>query len=302
MKLPELLHSPPPLHAFAAEIDGVAYGRLMPRRDALARAEREPLPPGWFELGPVGVLHVDRQMLGAAASALIRRLEKPPARASLVVPNAWVRNVMVDVGELPRARGEAEEAVRWRLKKLLPCRPEEVRLDYTPIGENGRVWVVLALDRPLTMVEEVFATAGVRLGRIEPTVVALSSLLSSRGKSQLLVSVDARTLAMLFVHGGRTRLVRQKLIPGLATQAEAVVLRELSATVASVLDLAGGELQAMVATSVETMKEALQEWAMRTGNVEVHVLEADATRITPTSVSSAVTLWSLLATAWRGES
>jgi len=303
MKLREFLHSPPPLHGFVAETNGIVYGRLTPRREALARAEREPLPPGWFELGPVGVLHVDRQLLGAAASAVIRRLEKAPTRATLVVPNAWVRNVVIDVGELPRARSEAEEAVRWRLKKLLPCRPEEVRLDYTSIGDNGRLWVILALDRPLAMVEETFAAAGVRLGRIEPTVVALSSLLSSHGKPQLLVSVDARTLAMLYVRDGRTRLVRQKLIPGLATQAEAVVLRELSATLASIPDLkeGAGGLHIMLATSAEAMKEALQEWASRTEGAEVHVLETDAARITSLPASSPISLWSLLATAWRGE-
>ena len=49
--------------------------------------------------GPVGLLQIDRQTLAAALAAVVQRLEKPPAHASLVAPNAWVRSVVVDAGE-----------------------------------------------------------------------------------------------------------------------------------------------------------------------------------------------------------
>jgi len=204
-------------------------------------------------------------MLGAAASAPDRRLEEAAARASLVIPNAWVRNVVVDVGELPRARARLRKAVRWRLKKLLPCRPEEVRLDYTPIGENGRVWVVLALDRHSRWWRRSSRRPAVRLGRIEPTVVALSSLLSSRGKVPT-ARFGRRPHPGDVVCAWRSHAAG----PPEADPRHGGAGRS-GRTEGTVRDggerprPGRGELQAMVATSVETMKEALQEWAMRNG-------------------------------------
>lgn len=301
MMLTEYLHSAGPVHGFALDSGQIVYGRLNRARDGLTLVERQPLPHGWFGLGPVGLLQIDRAALDGALSALIGRLDKPPSRVNLVVPNSWVRSLIVDVGGLPRARADADEMLRWKLKKLLPCRPEEVRLDFLPVAGDGRVWLVLALEKPLSAVEETFAARGARIGRIEPSIVALSALLPPASSPQLLVAVDARTFAVLLVVDGNVAMVRHKAIPGAAADAEAVVIRELAATVAHAFEREGvaSPVELMLASPVEMLRDAVLEWARRAGSAVVHPIALRDPRLGPSTDVEPIVAWSLLAAGMR---
>jgi hypothetical protein len=302
MRLSSLLRTPPPVHAFALGTGQVLYGRLSRRRDALARVEAAPLMPDWFHLGPVGLLQVDQLSLTAGLTALLGRLEKPPETASLVVPDCWVRSVLIEVGSLPRQRDEAETIVRWRLKKLLPCRPEEVRLDFKPVPQGGRVLVLLALDRPFTHVEEAFAAAGIEIGRIEPTVLALSGLLPSSTTPALLATLEERALAIALLARGKTLVVRHKPLPSDVHHAEAFVVRELARTLAHARDKEklADRLEVWLAGVDQERCDEVERWAERAGGVEVHRL-AMAPGLVPKLAGVAdVPVWSLLATAWEG--
>jgi hypothetical protein len=303
MRLQALFRTPPPVHAFAAGEDQLVYGRLTRNRDALMRVERAPIGPGWFHLGPVGLLQVDRQALAAAISALLRRLERAPQLGSLVTPNAWVRSVVVDAGEIPRNREEAEEVVRWRLKKILPCRPEEVRVDFASGSGNGRILVVLALDRPLAAVEETFAAAGVELGRIEPAVLALTALLPASAASVLLAAVEDRALAMVVLAEGKPVLVRHKPLPADTGRAEAFVHREMSRTLAHARDQEklSGPVSVWLASDGPERDDSLARWAAGENGVAVNRLAAGAGRVPEAAGVPDVRLLSLLGTAWGGE-
>jgi len=303
MNLRALLRTPPPAHAFAAGEDQLAYGRLTRKRDALMRVERVAIDPGWFRLGPVGLLHVERQVLGAAVTAIVRRLEKPPQLGSLVAPNAWVRSVVVDAGTIPRDRQEADEVVRWRLKKILPCRPEEVRLDFVRPGADGRVLVVLALDKPLAAAEETFAAAGVEIGRIEPSALALTALLPASVAPVLLAAVEDRALALVVLVGGKPVLVRHKPLPADAARAETFIARELSRTLAHARDQEKltGPVSVWLASDGAERDESVARWAAGENGVMVNRLVAGAGRVPPTADVPDVRLLSLLGTAWGGE-
>ena len=303
MNLQALLRTPPPVHVFAAGEDQLAYGRLTRKRDALMRVERVAIEPGWFNLGPIGLLQVERQLLGAAVSALVRRLEKPPQLGSLVAPNAWVRSVVVDAGTIPRNRQEADEVVRWRLKKILPCRPDEVRLDFAPGGANGRVLVVLVLDKPLAVVEETFAAAGVELGRIEPSALALTALLPASVAPVLLAAVEDRALALVVLAGGKPVLVRHKPLPADPARAEVFISRELSRTLAHARDQEKltGPVSVWLASEGAERDESMARWAAGENGVALNRLAAGAGRVPPTADVPDVRLLSLLGIAWGGE-
>lgn len=262
MKLATLLTTPPPVHAFVLEERGLAYGRVDRGRLRFERTELAPLGEGWYTLGPVGLLQVDRDRVRAGLTDLLGRLERRPSRASLVVPNAWVRSVVVDVGALPRARQEADEIVRWRLKKLLPCRPEEVRLDVLPTPEEGRVAVTLGLDRPFATVEDLFEEAHVQLGRVAPLAATLTALLPDDG-TQLIVTVEEGSLALVVVGGREIRLLRHKGLPR-DGRGGALVQRELAQTVAWVRqgDGAAETLRVWLASRSESGSAAVAEWAL----------------------------------------
>jgi hypothetical protein len=304
MNIRALLRTPAPVHAFAAGEDQLVYGRLTGHRDALVRVESVALPHHWFSLGPVGLLQVDRQALASALAAVLQRLEKVPQHASLVTPNAWVRSVVVEGSALPRQRQEAEDVMRWRLKKLLPCRPEDVRLDFIAGGENGRVLVLLALDRPLSMVEETFAAAGVHLGRIEPAVLALTSLLPASLVPVLLAAVEEQALALVILSAGRPVLVRHKPLPADARRADTFISRELARTLAHAREqekLTGPVTVWLASAGLGSSAEEVERWAAAETGVVVRRLGVGAGRAPESTGVPDVRLWSLLGTAWGGE-
>jgi hypothetical protein len=302
MKLETLLRTPPPPHAFALGADALAYGRMGRDRQGLDRVESLPLDESWSQLGPVGLLHVDRAQFAAALDGVLKRLEKPPVRASLVVPNAWMRSIVLDIENLPRQRVEAEEVLRWRLKKLLPCRPEEVRIDWLPAGASGRVLVLLALEKPLAAVEEAFAAAGVHAGRVEPSALALTTLLPPESEAAVLVTGEGRTLALVLVVAGRIALLRQKFLPPDRAAAEAFGVRELARTMQHAREREGtnGTLNVWVASPHEALVGFIADWSAQQQGVVMHRLALGAGRVPDAPGVDPVRLWSLLATMWQG--
>jgi hypothetical protein len=278
MNLETFLTTPAPAHAFALDDKALAYARATRTRETLERIEAVPIAGAWCALGPVGLLQVDRELLHGAIAALVQRLDKPPAKASLVIPNAWVRAVAVDVGVLPRHRQEAEDVVRWRLKKLLPCRPEEVRLDFIPSGENGRVVVLLALDRPFTILEEAFAAGGVALGRMVPSVLTFPSLVPQESSTRVVAVIDETALGLVIITGGRIKLVRHKGLPTGNGRREALIVRELGQTVEHARELDGGEGEpavCWVATADGSSEGVIGEWALAHPEVAVRYFDPE---------------------------
>lgn len=302
VNLRTLIHTPPPPHVFGVDAEWLVYGRLSSRRDSLERVEKATLAPGWSQLGPVGVLAVDRAALGVTLSAMLGQLERPPGKASLVVPDSWVRTLVVDVESLPRQRAEAEEVVRWRLKRVLPCRPDDVRLDYLPVGSNGRLLVSLALERPLAAVEESFAAVGVQLGRIEPVSLALTPLLPASSTPLLLTVVRLRTLTMLLVRDGQVVVMRHKSVPAEPDRAMEFALHELGRTVdhARQQEAIAGPLEIWLATD-EEFADGVQRWASDSDLLVVRRLAVDRGRFPTGWSGDDAPLWPLLGSAWVGE-
>ncbi len=297
MKLSSLFRTPPPPHAFAAEASQLRYGRLDSRRETLEKVESAALPPGWFQLGPVGLLQLDQRALAAAVAGLVSRCEKPPQRAALVVPNSWVRSVVMDVGPLSRHRDEAEESVRWRLKKLLPCRPEDVRLDYLGVGDNGRLLVVLALDKPLRTVEETFASAGVQLVRVEPLVLAVAPLVPRRGRGAVLLAIEDQAMGVAVTLDGTLRWLRQKTLPDDGGHFDTFLLRELSRTFEQTRQILGPDqpLPLWVVAERPGAVETVRSWAETMDGVAVETLAARS------GAAAGVAGLALLGSAYAGE-
>jgi len=293
-----LLRTPSPPHAFAAFLDRLAYGRLSRARDALLQVAAVPLPVPWYQLGPVGVLQVERAGLESALRTLLSGLDKVPRSASLTLPDAWVRALLVDAGPLPRQREDAEEQLRWRLKKLLPCRPEDVRLDYLPVGDNGRHLVVLALEKPLATVEDVFAGAGVKLGRVEPLVLAVAALAPGHGPG-VVVAVDGRSLGIAVISGGRLLLLREKVLPESEARAQALLCHELTRSVGYLTAAEGGAVSVWLAAG-EEWAEVVARWGVSTSGVSVRLLDPGAGRVPPEGGTRMDHL-ALLGGAWEGE-
>ncbi|MCX7895914.1 MAG: hypothetical protein N2447_08195 [Thermoanaerobaculum sp.] len=301
MRLSDLFRTPRPRHAFAVTEGVLLYGFLDGRRTRLERLEERALPADTVQLGPVGLLQVKAERLRGALDQLRDLLGGLPKRAGLVVPDAWVRALVLEVESLPRLRQEAEEVLRWRLKKLLPCRPEEVRLDYTPCGGNGRVLVVLGLDKPLSALEESFSVMGCQLGSIEPVSMALAAVLPPSPRPLVLVSTVGRGMAMVVMSQGQVLLSRLKLMPHAANRAQALALRELGRTSQFLTErgLAATGFSVVLAEVEEPLAKALQLWALEQKSVDVRRLGEPPGP--PVAAGERLWAWGLVAAAQPGE-
>jgi hypothetical protein len=303
MKLASLLSTPVPPHSFLVDPGRVAYASLVPGRNGLGRVESAPIDGEWYRLGPVGLLHVERQHLASGLATLTQTLGKLPSRASLVIPNDWIRALPVEAEGLPRAQAEAEDVVRWRLKKLLPCRPEEVRLDFVRSGDNVRVLVLLALDRPLAVIEETFAEKGVSLGRIEPLALALGTLVPGLDGMRLLVVLEDHGFGLVLADGARPVMLRFKPLASAGTQAPAFLLRELTRTLSYAREHSGGQgvVNVFVAGQEGELLDAMHGWAEGVPDVSLRRLGLEGGPWTPHRDLNPLQLAALLGTAIRGE-
>ena len=165
---------PQPVPPFVFEVDerGVRFGRFQDAEDGVRFLEyRElELPTNSFQDGVLGGPMRDPAGFAEQLGNLLQEISVPVQEASLVVPDRWLRVSFVEVGELPREAKAQEEILRWKLKRLVPFRIEELRvrgIEVMPLPnqeEPVRVMLGYGLERLLGQLEQAFATAGIHVG------------------------------------------------------------------------------------------------------------------------------------------
>jgi hypothetical protein len=220
------------------------------------------LPEGAFDIGRVGLQGVDRALL----EPVLGQLQGEVAgvrRAAVVIPTGWIRAHILDFDDLPRKRAQLEEVIRWRLKKLLPVRPGDLRLDVLPltaVDGRGRVLCVTGLDRAFAELEETFRAVGVEPAVVTPRLFATATpwLEQMAAEHRLLVLREEDFLAMMLLGGGDLRLVRLKPLPA----GTRVPIAELVLVVNYVRDVlaAPGPLEVAVGGDDEAAAAELRDW------------------------------------------
>lgn len=232
-----------PPHVFG--IDGEALWHVAFERDgdrfALVDHARVELAEDTFHDGPLGGPVRNLGALGDALSGLLADLRAPIDSASLVLPDAWMRVSFAEVGELPSDPSGREEALRWKLKRLVPYRVDELRLRDVAVAplpdqdDPGRVLLGFALETLLRQLEELFLEHKVRIGQISNASLSLLSALEFAAGDAELVGyclVDEDGYAMVFVRRGEPVLHRFKGLAGVksASAYEHLVSRDLRLT------------------------------------------------------------------------
>jgi len=249
-----------PPHAFAIDAGALRYGQLGRQgRSFRLRAFRElPLPPDAFHSGILGGPLRDPAGFGERLAAFVAALPGPIKAASLVVPDAWLRSVFTDCAELPRAAQARDEVLRWKLRRLVPFRVDELRLgavEVTPLpgppeneSEPRRVLLGFGLEQLLAQLEDAFAAAGVRIGQITSVSLALVSALepAEGGDVEALAVVEGEGYSLVFTRQSPRRaepvLHRYKGIAGGPPEAasSALVARDLRLTANFLEERLGG--------------------------------------------------------------
>lgn len=194
------------------------------------------LEPGAFYEGPLGGPLRDPAGFSARLVAMIANAGQPIEQASLVLPDRWLRMMFAEITELPESPEARLEALRFKLRRLLPFRVEDLRISGVEVppldgqDEPRRVLLSFAVQALLAQLEELFLGAGVRIGLIASESVCLSAALPRTGAVGLLRATDDG-YSLLVVVDGEPVLYRYKtLSPGLTDAIGAVVTQDFRLT------------------------------------------------------------------------
>ena len=229
MRIARLLSSPPPTVAWTIGLDTVGV-MTRSRKDGV-RLWSHGLRPGAFEIGPAGLQGVRPDEVTPVVHSLVERCAGA-RRAALVVPNGWLRSFVFSFDALPRKSSEMLDVVRWRLKKVLPVPPNDLRVTLVPLRSHEgqrRVLCTVGLDRVWAQIEKAFEQAAVRVGLVTPRLFAIDSVLADSGESRLLIQLEPGFLSLLISRGAEPLLLRCKLLP-VGARAWDVIQRELRLT------------------------------------------------------------------------
>jgi hypothetical protein len=147
--------------------------------------------------------------------------------ASLVLPDTWLRVNFSESGDLPKTADALDEVLRWKLRRLVPFRVDDLRVGATEVSplpgqqEPRRLLLGFAAEPLLAQVEEAFAAAGVRLGQVTNASLALLSALAPADPAQTpagsfaaLVLVGTEGYTLIFARGNEPVLHRYKAFTG----------------------------------------------------------------------------------------
>ena len=164
----------PPQQVFACSEDTLAFAAFAREGSGLVLEEyhREPLEPGTFQQGLMGGPPREPRAFAERVQGFVSGLGVPVKEASLVVPDAWLRTAFAGISEVPANGAAREDVLRWKLKRLVPFRVDELRVravEVTPLAgqeEPRRLLLGFGIETLFGHLERAFADAGVQLGRI----------------------------------------------------------------------------------------------------------------------------------------
>ncbi len=264
MNWDRLVTSPPPSTSWVFDPDMVAIAHRTKTQEVHCAAED--VPGGGIEVGPVGLQSVRSQVV-TPGLAKLKGAAEGARTAAVVVRTGWLRSFMLDVDKLPRREEELLDVVRWRLKKLLPVPPADLRLSIVRLPEadgRRRLLVMAGIERAIASVEACFSEIGVEVGLVTTRLFALVPRLSGDAPPFLLVQHEEGFLSLLFLIGGVPRLLRTKPLPAGNGDGTAVV-REAAMTLGFIRDALGVDDEIGVKLSCERSEidAVLRGWMNR---------------------------------------
>lgn len=253
----KLLHSRPPSTVWFLSSDGATVA--VRQRSGVWSTATVGFDGDPFTLGAVGLHGVDAEALRTRLGELQQEAQAG-GRPVVVLPSTWIRCHILELSGVPRRRAEMEEVVRWRLKKVIAVPPAELRLSVVPLGKadgRHRLLCVVALERAVAALEQVFAGFGIEPGVVTPRLFALP--LSGDGW-RVLFEAERTSLAAKVLAGEDLRLVRLKTLSS-TTGPVSAVRRELRLLAAHLRDVADGSEVAVTVLGSDPVLTA-EGWAV----------------------------------------
>ena len=268
MNWEQFFTSPPPSTGWVFDSEMVAVAHRSKTEEIHCAAED--IPAGGLDVGPVGLQAIHDDVLGPVLARL-KGVAEGTGTAAVVVPTGWLRSFLIDVDQLPRREDELNDVVRWRLKKLLPIPPAELRLSVIrlPESDGRRLLVMAGIERAMAAIEACYSSIGIEVGLITTRLFALVPRLVGTPLPTLVIQHEKSFLSLLLLVDGVPRLLRTKPLPLSAGGGE-TVLREATLTLGFIRDSVGvgGEIEVRLNSERPEMDATMRNWlAEQTGLV-----------------------------------
>jgi hypothetical protein len=197
---------PVPPHVFEVDATVLRYAAFAhgKGRLELERVGEASLPAETFQPGPLGGPLRGRESFDRALDELLGRGEKQTIEASLVLPDRWLRLLFTELEPELGLRPD-DEVLRFKLKRLVPFRVDELRLRASVVpsfpGQEGwRLLYAFGVEQLLHDLETAFASRGVRIGQVASRTLYLVSLLrDSERRSVLMVNLESDGYSLGYV-------------------------------------------------------------------------------------------------------
>jgi hypothetical protein len=195
---------PVPPHVFLLDGERLIYGRFLRAESGyeVEEVSQVGLPQGLFGQGPLGGPMHDVGLFKPLLNELVTSVSGEVKEASLVVPDAWLRVAFAEFDSVPSRAEKRDEALRWKLKRQVPFRVEDLRLQGLEVTrlpaqqEAHRLLLAFGLESMLRQAEDAFRSCGVRIGRIvNASLAAVDSL------RQVIDSLDLVALVLVREEG-----------------------------------------------------------------------------------------------------
>ena len=258
-----------PPHVFAVDASGLTYAQFgRGDRSELEHYVHWELEPESFLDGPLGGPVRDLERFSQGIVASVGELDPKPQRASLVLPDQWLRLVFAEADELPSRPQVREEALRWTLKRLVPFRVEDLRIRGMNVPrladqeQPNRLLLGFGMELLLSQLESAFQAAGVRIGIISNASMSLLNALATAHDDGLwlLVRCGDSDWNVMVAQGSTPVLYRYKSRP-VSSEDEAGLVRELRLT-RGFLDqkFSGGPLGRAVVAAPDELQSSWSRW------------------------------------------
>lgn len=238
---------PVPPHVFALDAGRLRYAQMLRDRQGYrVRGYREAaLPRDAFHSGLLGGPFRDPAAFQELVGGLVRGAGMGGSgrggvkAASLVIPDSWLRVAFTESGDLPKTAEQRDEVLRWKLRRLVPFRVDELRVNAAEVAplpgqeEPRRLLLGFGIEQLLAQVEAAFAAHGVRLGWISNTSLSLLAALDGRPDEIVaLALVEEQGYTLVFARNGEPVLHRYKGFAGAVPEVgrTGLVVRDLRLT------------------------------------------------------------------------
>ncbi len=261
---------------FEADVGGTP--RLLERQTVA-------LEESTFKPSALGVEVKDRAALAASVARLRDSLSSPVDKASLVLPDSWLRMTFLESEEeLPGSAAARLEVLRWKLSRLLPFKVETLRLDAHGVDslpgqpEAERTLVGFGGESLLQAIEDAFSESRIELGcitnRSSGLLLALAELLRPARLGALVV-VDPRHYTLVATRNGGPVLYRHKAIENGEASG---VLRDLRLTRGFLADRGlGDQFESLELVAVPEQRTQWQGWLAESLGREARFHEFEST-------------------------